>query len=170
MAKYKIEFIVLIMAISCVIAGSVCTAEPNSPSDAEAVAQQTTTEENANNSWSLDPNGAWNFPQSVDNKELFGSSVKAIIIVVILCVAIILISKKMLPKMSNLTGRRIRIVETVHLTQRKTLHIIKVDDREVLIGSTNENITKLAELTDILNNPFEAQISDIEETNDQPKK
>ncbi|MCK4887416.1 MAG: flagellar biosynthetic protein FliO [Planctomycetes bacterium] len=169
MAKYRMKFVVFLMIMSCVTGGSICLAEPNSPQSIEAIAPQSTSAGNSNNSWQLDPNSPWNLSKSADNAKLFSSTVKAIIIVIILCVAIVFISKKLLPKISNLGGRRIQIIETVHLAQRKSLHLIKVDDRQLLIGSTNENITKLAELTDILNNPFESQFSDIKENNDQPE-
>ena len=166
MAKYRIKLIIFLLTMSCVTECSICVSDPNSPQSAEAIVTQTTSVDNSNNSWKFDPNGPWNFSESAGNRVLFGSAVKAIIIVIILCVAIIFISKKLLPKISNLRGRRIQIIETVHLTQRKSLHLIKVDERQFLISSTNENITKLAELTDILNNHFELQISDIEENND----
>ena len=169
MAKYKIKFIIFLMIMSSITGASICRAEPNSPQSNESIASESTSADNSNNSWQLDPNAAWSLSKSADNNELFSSAVKAIIIVIILCVAIIFISKKLLPKISKLGGRRIQIIETVHLAQRKSLHLIKVDDRQFLIGSTNENITKLAELTDILNNPFESQISDIEENNEQLK-
>jgi flagellar biosynthetic protein FliO len=155
--------------MSCITGVSICQAEPNSPQSNESIASESTSADNSTNSWQFDPNATWNLSKSADNKELFSSAVKAIIIVIILCAAIIFISKKLLPKISKLGGRRIQIIETVHLAQRKSLHLIKVDDRQFLIGSTNENITKLAELTDILNNPFELQISDIEENHEQLK-
>jgi flagellar biosynthetic protein FliO len=166
-AKYK--KLVLFLILAWWIAGY-CIAEPNSPENTESPVSQTQTKDNSGSFLQMDPNSPWNLSQSADNKQLFSSAAKAIIIVIILCVAIIFISKKLLPKISNLSGRRIQIIETVHLTQRKSLHLVKVDDRQLLIGSTNENITKLAELTDVLNNSFESHIRDIEETNDQPKE
>ncbi|HPS54851.1 MAG TPA: flagellar biosynthetic protein FliO [Sedimentisphaerales bacterium] len=169
MAQCRIKFVIFLMTMLCLTECPICVSEPNSPQSSEAIAPQSTSVNNSNNSWQFDPNSTWSFPKSTDNNELFSSAVKAIIIVIILCVAIIFISKKLLPKISNLRGRRIQIIETVHLTQRKSLHLIKIDNLQLLIGSTNENITKLAELTDLLNNTFELQISDIEENNDQSK-
>lgn len=170
MAKYKMRFIIFLVTMSCVTWYSTCGADPNIPESNESIAPQSISTGNSSNSWQLDPNASWSLSGAADNKELFGSAVKSIIIVIILCVAIIFISKKLLPRISNLGGRRIHIIETVHLAQRKNLHLIKVDDRQFLIGSTNENITKLAELTDILNNPFESHIMDIEENDGQLKE
>jgi flagellar biogenesis protein FliO len=39
-------------------------------------------------------------------------------------------------------------VETVHLGPRKAVHLIDVGHRRFLIGSTNENVTKLADLNE----------------------
>jgi flagellar biosynthetic protein FliO len=62
----------------------------------------------------------------------------------------IYVSKRFLPKITNLSGKEIRIVETVHLGPRKAVHLLDVGKRRFLIGSTNENITRLADLTNIL--------------------
>ena len=59
----------------------------------------------------------------------------------------IYISKRFLPKISNLSGKEIHIVETVHLGPRKAVHLLEIGERRLLVGSTNENITKLADLS-----------------------
>ncbi|NQT03593.1 MAG: flagellar biosynthetic protein FliO, partial [Planctomycetes bacterium] len=51
---------------------------------------------------------------------------------------------------TNLSGKEIRIAETVHLGPRKAVHLLEVGGRRFLIGSTNENITRLADLTGTL--------------------
>jgi flagellar biogenesis protein FliO len=47
-----------------------------------------------------------------------------------------------------MSGKQIRIIETVHLGPRKSVHLLKIGDKQILIGSTNENITKLADVMD----------------------
>ncbi|OHB48202.1 MAG: flagellar biosynthetic protein FliO [Planctomycetes bacterium GWF2_41_51] len=84
-----------------------------------------------------------------------------VLMVIFLGVAIIFLSKKLLPKF-NLPGKRIQIIEAVHLGPRKSLHLIKVGKKTLLIGSTNENISHLADLTNHIidvNSP-DSQISD----------
>jgi flagellar biosynthetic protein FliO len=66
--------------------------------------------------------------------------------VLALVVGAIYFSKRLLPKITNLPGREIRIIETAHLGPRKAVHIIEIGSRRFLIGSTNENVTKLADL------------------------
>jgi flagellar biosynthetic protein FliO len=73
-------------------------------------------------------------------------AVVAVLFVLALLVGAIYVSKRLLPKITNLPGREIRIVETVHLGPRKAVHIIEIGTRRFLIGSTNENVTKLADL------------------------
>jgi flagellar biosynthetic protein FliO len=72
-----------------------------------------------------------------------------VLIVVLLGVAVIYISKRLLPKM-NLPGKKIQLTETIHIGPRKSIHLVKVGSKTLLIGSTNENITSLADVTDEL--------------------
>lgn len=73
-------------------------------------------------------------------------AVLAVLFVLALFIAAIYVSKKLLPKIANLPGKEIRIVETIHLGPRKAVHLLEIGNRRFLIGSTNENITKLADL------------------------
>jgi len=73
-------------------------------------------------------------------------AVIAVLFVLALFIAAIFVSRKLLPKITNLPGKEIRIVETVHLGPRRAVHVIAVNNRRFLIGSTNENVTKLADL------------------------
>lgn len=73
-------------------------------------------------------------------------AVLAVLFVLALFIAAIYVSKKLLPRIANLPGKEIRIVETVHLGPRKAVHLLEIGNRRFLIGSTNENITKLADL------------------------
>ena len=60
----------------------------------------------------------------------------------------IYVSKRFLPKIANLSGKRLRIVETVHLGNRRTIHLVEIGGRRLLVGSTSENLTTLADVTD----------------------
>ncbi|MBN2183415.1 MAG: FliO/MopB family protein [Sedimentisphaerales bacterium] len=78
--------------------------------------------------------------------ELYLKTILAVLIVLVLGIAAIYVSKKLLPKITNLPGKEIHIVETVHLGQRKAIHLLEIGNRRILIGSTNETISSLAEL------------------------
>jgi flagellar biosynthetic protein FliO len=85
-----------------------------------------------------------------DTGELFLKMMAAVLLVVALGVAAIYISKKFLPRITNLPGKKIRIVETVHLGPRKAVHLLQIGNQQILIGSTTEGITALADVTDVL--------------------
>ncbi len=78
--------------------------------------------------------------------EFFLRAMLAIFFVVALGIAAIYVSKKLLPRIATVPGKEIRIVETVHLGPRKAVHLIDIGHRRFLIGSTNETVTKLADL------------------------
>ncbi len=81
-------------------------------------------------------------------REFFYKMLVSILVVAVLGAGVIYLSKKLLPKMSNLPGKQIRVIETNHLGQRKSLHLINIGSRRLLIGSTNEAITMLADVTE----------------------
>ena len=95
-----------------------------------------------------------NFPAGTDDgfggRELFFRTMFMVVLVAVLGVAAIYVSKKLLPRITNLPGKEIQIAETVHLGPRKTLHLLRIGNQWLLIGSTNDNITKLADVTDAL--------------------
>jgi len=71
----------------------------------------------------------------------------SVLLVVGLGAAAIYASRKLVGRITNPPGKRIKVVETAYLGPRKAVHLLRIGDRWILIGSTNENITKLAELT-----------------------
>jgi flagellar biosynthetic protein FliO len=81
--------------------------------------------------------------------ELYSKALLAVLFVVVLGIAAIYVSKKLLPKLTNVPGKEIHIVETVHLGPRKAVHLLEIGGRRYLIGSTNEKINTLADLNSI---------------------
>ena len=94
-----------------------------------------------------DPNFAGKTSYELGRQEFFVRTMLAVVFVIVLGAAAIYVSKRLLPKIANRPSKEIRIVETVHLGPRKAVHLIEVGKRRFLIGSTNENIRKLAEVT-----------------------
>ncbi len=79
--------------------------------------------------------------------ELFFKMILMVLFVFVFGAAAIYLSKKLLPRFSGLSGKRIRVIETVHLGPRKAVHLLKIGNQQLLIGSTNEKITRLADVT-----------------------
>lgn len=94
-----------------------------------------------------DPNFSAGPNSSISSSEMFFKLMLSVLLVAVLGAAAIYASKKLLPRITNLPGKKIRIVETVHLGPRKALHLVEIGDQRLLIGSTNENITRLADVT-----------------------
>jgi flagellar biogenesis protein FliO len=46
------------------------------------------------------------------------------------------------------TGKNVRVLETVHLGSRKTVHLLRVGSRKYLVGSSRERISLLADVTE----------------------
>ena len=86
---------------------------------------------------------------NIETGGLFLRMMLMVLLVVALGIAAVYLSKRLLPRL-NLPGKRIQVSETVHLGPRKAIHLIKIGKQTLLIGSTNENITKLADVTDQL--------------------
>ena len=83
----------------------------------------------------------------------------AIGFVVLLGVCAWYVSKKLGTKLGITRGKDISIIETVHLGPRKTLHLLEVGGRQkLLIGSTNENISILADVTEAVSSPLEQEV------------
>ena len=81
-------------------------------------------------------------------REFIYKMLLSILVVAGLGAGVVYVSKKLLPKISNLPGKQIRVIETHHLGPRKSIHLIAAGSRRLLIGSTSETITMLADVTD----------------------
>lgn len=87
---------------------------------------------------------------SLNTHGLFLRMISMVLIVAALGVAVLYVQKKLMPKFANLPAKKIKIVETVHLGRNKTLHLLKIGNKQLLVGSTSENITTLSDVTDAL--------------------
>lgn len=81
-------------------------------------------------------------------REFIYKMLLSILVVAGLGAGVVYASKKLLPKISNLPGKQIRVIETHHLGPRKSIHLIAAGSRRLLICSTSETITMLADVTD----------------------
>jgi len=69
------------------------------------------------------------------------------------------VSKKFGPKLGITRGKDISIVETIHLGSHRSLHLLEVGGRiKLLIGSTNENISILADVTEAMSSRLNEEV------------
>jgi flagellar biogenesis protein FliO len=108
--------------------------------------------------WSLDDLDFDKGPNQTQGK-LTRQFALAIGFVALLGVCAWYVSKKLGTKLGIARGKDISIIETVHLGSRKTLHLLEVGGRmKLLIGSTNENISLLADVTKAVLSPSEQEV------------
>lgn len=95
-----------------------------------------------------DPNLARQSDLSLGSGELFVKMMLSVVLVIVLAVAVLYLSKRVLPKVTKASGKEIRVTETSYLGPRKALHLVEIGNQKLLIGSTNESITTLAHIGD----------------------
>ncbi len=145
MAVYRkkiLGFLVVVALVCGVLA--VCSTQSGMGSEEKPLF------DNPGSLFANDPNFSEESGGGLGTRELFFKMMLSVLLVVVLGAAAIYISKKFLPRISNLPGKKIRVIETVHLGPRKAVHLLKIANQRLLIGSTNESITKLADVTDAL--------------------
>jgi len=152
MGLFRIKTLVFLTAILlCSGAAFVCSAAQSSADDnVESLMNQSFPLQN--NQPKLTVGSDTN---NIGAGGLFYKMMLMVLMVIFLGVAVMYLSKKLLPKL-NLPGKRIQVTETVHLGPRKSIHLVKVGRKTLLIGSTNENISSLADVTDQI---FDADLS-----------
>jgi flagellar protein FliO/FliZ len=104
------------------------------------------------------PLGPWNDPNGLlsENTGVTGGlilrTIVSLAIVVGLGAGAAYLLRRMGPRLHQIQGKQIRVVETTGLGPKKALHIVEVGRQRFLIGSTPEQVTLLAQVT-----PSEAQ-------------
>ncbi len=81
---------------------------------------------------------------------LISALMKSIFFIIVLGGIAFYLSKKFMPKLRPSAGRDINIRETIHLGPSKTVHLIEVGEKTFFVGSTSDNISMLADVTETL--------------------
>jgi flagellar biogenesis protein FliO len=88
--------------------------------------------------------------QSDLDSGFMNTMLRSILIIIVLGGTAFYLSKKFMPKLRPSSGQDINIRETIHLGPNKTVHLIEVGEKTFLVGSTSENISMLADVTETL--------------------
>jgi flagellar biosynthetic protein FliO len=88
------------------------------------------------------------FANNLGNQELFFKMTISIILVIVLGGLGLYLSKRFLPRITNAPGKEIHVLETAYLGSKKAVHLVEVGNQRFLIGSTEERITTLADVTE----------------------
>lgn len=96
------------------------------------------------------PDSTYKSPFDADTGDGLGEAFRrmmlAVVIVILLGAAAMVAVKKFLPKINQTQGKKIRILETIHLGARKSVHLLQVGTQQILIASAADRITKLADI------------------------
>ena len=71
----------------------------------------------------------------------------AVAVVLVLGGVGILVTKRLLPRLTAQAGRKVSVVETISLGPRKTVHLLHVGTRRYLLGAHREGVSMLADVT-----------------------
>jgi len=93
-----------------------------------------------------EPNFAFGADRQFDTEGIYWRMMLAVLLVLALGIAAYYVSKKLGGKIVNLPNRQIKLVETLYLGSRKALHLIKVGDKSIIIGTTPTTITRISDL------------------------
>jgi len=129
---------VKIVALSLAALASLAAAAPNEPLHPAAPLPDSL--------FARDPNFAFGTNRQFDTGGIYWRMMLAVLLVLALGAAAYYVSKKLGGKIVNLPNRQIKLVETLYLSSRKALHLIKVGDKNIIIGTTPTTITRIADL------------------------
>ncbi|MFC1652708.1 flagellar biosynthetic protein FliO [Planctomycetota bacterium] len=97
------------------------------------------------------------------NGEIILKTLGALAVVIVLGLLVVFVSKHWLPKIGQVSGKEIRILESTGLGPRKTLHLIQVGSQRLLIGVTVDRIVKLADVPGDFESLVQSQLADVED-------
>lgn len=83
-------------------------------------------------------------PEPTDLLRQFAT---AIGLVVVLGVAAYSVSRRLGPRWSSSRGRHLRIIESIGLGPHRQIHLLEVDGRRLVIGSTGQSIGMIADVS-----------------------
>ena len=87
-------------------------------------------------------------PGPLDMTKLLWQMLAYVLVILALGGAIILLVKRVLPKLRAVRGKSISVVETIHLGPRQSVHLLQVGRQKLLIAGAREQISMLAEVTE----------------------
>jgi flagellar biogenesis protein FliO len=106
---------------------------------------------------------AWNWKDLAGDKSDEGPTdilmrMLAYVLIILVVGGIgLVVVKRLMPRLSARTGRKVSLVETVYLGPRKAVHLLEVEGRRFLVGSTKDGVSMLAEVSPSFSTVLEAQ-------------
>ena len=143
MTENKKKIVPILLSIA--IIGGIVVLRLNQKANAES--NQEKSKQKVDPLFGNDPNFSLSNSDDSSYRELVFRTIASVAIVITLGAVAIYVSKKFRGRLGNLQDKKINIVETAHLGPHKKVHLVKIGNQQLLIGSTNDNITMLADVT-----------------------
>jgi len=83
-----------------------------------------------------------------DSRRAFWRMLASLLVVLVLLAVAAVVGKKFLPRMAARGKRQLRLLETLHVAPKNTVHLMKVGNRIFMLGSGKEGLTTLGDVTD----------------------
>jgi flagellar biosynthetic protein FliO len=84
-----------------------------------------------------------------DPALLVASVFLKLIVVVLVMIAAFWVLRRVQGGGWKATNRQVQVLETTHLTPRRTLHLIQIGERKLLIGATDQSISLITEIDEL---------------------
>ena len=97
----------------------------------------------SSSTWLTDPNSLLSQNSGV-TRELILKTLGSLVLVIGLGLVVAYVLRRIGPRLCQIPGRQIRVIETTALGPKKALHIVEVGRQRFLIGSTPDQVTMLA--------------------------
>ena len=91
--------------------------------------------------------GRFGTKNGYNTSDLLSQSLAAVLVILVLGVAAIFVVKRLLPRIGVSQGKQVRVLETVYLGPRKSLYVVRVGERTLLVSGTRERLSLLADVT-----------------------
>ena len=105
--------------------------------------------------------------------ELLLKMLAATLVVLVLGAVAFWVVRKVLPRISQTSGKRMTVLETAYLAPRRAIHLLKVGSMTLLVASSQEGIVKLEDVTSAFGADYDevaSRVSAEQADNDQPEQ
>jgi flagellar biogenesis protein FliO len=136
--KKRVTLLALLALMGCGAAVCVSRAQTNAP--AKTVNPSAWALSDTNQSTPIPPANS-------STSEAVKTLMISIVVLIVIGTAAIYAAKKWLPKIGLAKGRHIAVMESVQLAPNRAVHLIQVGSQRFLLGSSNESVRMLADVT-----------------------
>jgi flagellar biogenesis protein FliO len=81
-----------------------------------------------------------------DLTALFWQSVAAVVVILVVAGVALVLIKRVMPRLGQARGKRLRLVETLYLGPQRSIHIVEADGRCLVVGASRDGVRLLDRL------------------------